>query len=49
MGSGDEGVKLPELEVKLCAAAAAAVEADGTDGGKVWRVQFDSSVVAAVK
>ena len=30
-GKGDEGVKLPELEVKLCVVAG--VEADGTDVG----------------
>ena len=37
-GTDDEGVKLPELEIKLCAVAG--VEADGTDVGKGWRVQF---------
>ena len=46
-GKDDEGVKLPELEVKLCVVAG--VEADGTDVGKGREVQFGSSVVGAAE
>ena len=45
-GKDDEGVKLPELEIKLCVVVG--VEADGTDVGKGRRVRFGFEVVGAV-